>query len=214
MTEKKVQKVFSIGGSVVRDNLGDISQLAEALDKEEQIVIVTGAGDLSEHVKAVRESSNKGEQDLVGIKATRLNAKTLATAMDVHPSIPETSEEVLEAVDTGEDVVMGGLTPGYSTDAVAATVAELLEADLYIATTVEGVYDPHPEDPDAKRLDTVSVDKLMDLVGDDQEPGSYELIDSTALKLIKRSKIDTNIFEGSIENLEKVKSSESTKITF
>lgn len=209
-----VDKVFSISGSIVRENLDIIEELGDALDYSEQVVIVTGAGDLGRHVEAVRESSNNGEQDLVGIKATRLNAKTLGTIIDAYPAIPETPEEVQEAAESGKDVVMGGLTPGYSTDAVAATVAELLDADLYIATTVDGVYNPHPDDPEAERLEEVTVEKLMELVGDDHRPGSYELIDSTALNLVKRSEISTKIFEGTMENIGDVEKVEGTEIIF
>ncbi|MFB6209532.1 MAG: UMP kinase [Candidatus Nanohaloarchaea archaeon] len=205
-------KVFSLGGSLIRENLDDIEKLGEALDYEEQIVVVTGAGDLNEHQGAVRGQANKGMQDLVGIKATRLNAQTLIPVIEAYPSIPETPEEVQEASESGKDIVMGGLTPGYSTDAVAATVAELLDADLYIATTVDAVYDPHPEDADAEKLEEVGTEKLRELVGDDHRPGSYELIDSTALNLIERSGIETKLFRGSIENLENVAKAEGTHI--
>jgi len=208
-----VVKVFSIGGSVVRENLEDIEELAEALEYDEQVVVVTGAGDLSEHIEALSTCSNSGEQDLVGIKATRLNAQTLLTAMkDVYPAVPVTPEEVQEAASTRKDVVMGGLTPGYSTDAVAATVAELLDGELYIATTIDAVYDPHPEDEDAEKLSEVSVEKLLELVGDDVKPGSYELVDSTALKLIQRSGIKTKIFEGTLEKISETEKAEGTFI--
>ncbi len=207
-----VDKVFSVGGSVVRENLENLEKLAESFEQEEQTVVVTGAGDLSDHVEAVRYDSNNGEQDLVGIKATRLNAKTLGTAMGSYPTVPETLDELREAVSSGQDVVMGGLTPGYSTDAVAATVAEVLDSDLYIATTIDGVYDPHPENPDAERLEEVTVEKLMELVGDDHRPGSYELIDSTALNLIKRSEIPTKIFEGGLDNISDPEGAKGTEI--
>lgn len=205
-------KVFSIGGSIVRENLERIGELGDALERKEQVIVVTGAGELNEHQKAVRDYANKGEQDLVGISATRLNAQTLVAVMEAYPSIPETPEEVQEAYESGMDVIIGGLTPGYSTDAVAATVAELLDGDLYIATIVDGVYDPHPDDPKAEKLEEVTVEKLMELVGDDHQPGSYELVDSTALNLIDRSGIQTKIFEGSLENLDRAEEAEGTII--
>jgi uridylate kinase len=197
-----VSKVYSIGGSVVRENLDRIDELADALESEEQVVIVTGAGDLSEHQDALKETASNATRDLVGIKATRLNAQTLLTAMDAYPEIPETPEEIQAAATKGEDVVMGGLVPGYSTDAVAATAAELLDAKLYIATTVDGVYSGHPDESDAEKLDEVTYDELLEIVGDDYEAGSYELVDRTAVKLAKRSEIPIRIFEGTLENLE------------
>ncbi|MFB6147432.1 MAG: UMP kinase [Candidatus Nanohaloarchaea archaeon] len=195
-------RVYSIGGSIVRENLDRLEELATALQGDEQVVVVTGAGDLSQHQDALEDVTNRGRRDLVGIEATRLNARTLLTAMDAYPEIPEKPGEVLSAVETGEDVVMGGLVPGYSTDAVAATVAELLDAELYVATTIDGVYTAHPENSEAEKLDEVTHDELLDIIGGDYEPGSYELMDSTAVQIAKRSGLPVRIFEATLENLE------------
>lgn len=209
-----VEKVFSIGGSIVRENLDRIEELAEALDRGEQILVVTGAGNLNRHQKAVREEANNGEQDLIGIKATRLNAQTLIPVIDAYPLIPEKPEEIQEAADSGKDVLMGGLTPGYSTDATAAIAAELLDAELYIATTVDGVYDRHPDEDGAQKLDEVTPGELLDIIGDDYEPGSYELIDRTAVKIIRRSEIPARIFEGTVENIGSPEEAPGTDIVF
>lgn len=210
-----VEKVYSIGGSIVRENLDRIEELAKALGGEkEQIVVVTGAGDLSEHQDAVKDLTNNGKRDLVGIKATRLNAQTLLSALDAYPRVPETPEELLEAAESGKNIVVGGLNPGNSTDAVAATAAELLDAELYIATTIDGVYTKHPEEEDAEKLDQVTPRKLMEILGGDYEPGSYELVDETALRLIQRSEIKTRVFEGKLENLEKPEEASGTNIVF
>ncbi len=207
-----VDYVFSIGGSIVRENLDRIEELADALERDEQVLVVTGAGDLNKHQKAVKGIANNGEQDLVGIKATRLNAQTLLTVMDAYPSIPERPEEIKVAAASGKDVVMGGLTPGYSTDATAAIAAEMLDAELYIATTVNGVHDKHPDEDGAEKLDEVTPDELLEIVGDDYEPGSYELIDETAVKIIRRSNIPTRIFEGTLENLADPENAEGTDV--
>lgn len=208
-----VDKVYSIGGSVIRENLDRIEELTEALHSDKQVLVVTGAGDLNQHQKAVQESGNKAEQDLVGIKATRLNAQTLLTAVDGYPRIPETPEEIQVAAASGQDIVMGGLVPGYSTDAVAATAAELLDAELYVATTVDGVYSQHPDQGDAEKLDEVTYGELLDIIGGDYEPGSYELMDETAVKIIKRSGIPTKIFRGSLSNLENPGEAPGTDVT-
>lgn len=196
----------------MRENLDRIEELADSLTGNEQVVVVTGAGDLSEHQDALKENANNGKRDLVGIKATRLNAQTLLTAMDAYPEIPEKPEEIQAAAATGQDVVMGGLVPGYSTDAVAATAAELLDAKLYIATTIDGVYTEHPDSPGAEKLEEVTHDELLDIIGDDYEAGSYELADRTAVKLAKRSNIPLRIFEGTLENLENPEEAEGTDV--
>lgn len=207
-----VSKVFSLGGSVVQQNLDSIEKIADALERDEQIVVVTGAGELKKYIRAV--DSNHARRDMIGIQATRLNAQTLLTAMDAHPSIPETPEEVLEAAATGNDVVMGGLVPGYSTDAVAATAAELLDAELYIATTVDGVYDADPENADAEKLDEVTPERLRELTRGNSGAGGYSLIDRTAVDIIERSEIRTKVFKGSLENLGCPEAAEGTNIIF
>ncbi|MEF8880799.1 MAG: UMP kinase [Candidatus Nanohaloarchaea archaeon] len=199
-----VGKVFAVSGSIVTENLEKLGEIAEAIEStDEQVAIVVGAGGLKEYIYASGEYGNQGEQDLVGIAATRLNAKTLMTAMDAYPDIPKTAEEIRIAASSGKNVVMGGLTPGHSTDAVAAIAAEILESDLYIATRIDGVYDRDPEDPEASRLERVSTKELKDIISGNNEAGKHELIDSTAIEIIERSSIKTKVFEGSISNLER-----------
>ena len=207
-----VEKVFAVSGSVITGNLEKLGEIAEALETDEQILVVTGAGDLKEYIFASGEYGNQGEQDLVGIAATRLNARTLMTAMEAYPDVPETAEEIRVAASTGMDVVMGGLTPGHSTDAVAAIAAEILDADLYIATSIDGVYDRDPEDPEAKFLEKVSAEELKDIISGNNEAGKHELIDSTALEIIERSSIPTKVFEASLENLERPESCKGSEI--
>ncbi|WP_414838082.1 UMP kinase [Candidatus Nanosalina sp. VS9-1] len=206
-----VEKVFAVGGTVIQDNLERINDFAEAFP-DEQIAVVTGAGKLNRYQSAVK--GNNGEKDLIGIKATRLHAQTLLTAMDdTYPEVPERPEEVQKAASSGMNVVMGGLVPGYSTDAVAATVAELLDADLYIATTVDGVYTDDPEKvEDARKFDEITVEELLDITGGSNEPGIYSVVDEAAVRLIERSMIDTKIFEASLENLESPEEASGTRI--
>jgi len=197
-----VDKVYAVSGSLITENLDELGDLANALQNgEEQILVVTGAGGLKEYIRAAGDFGNQGEQDLVGIAATRLNAKTLMTAMKAYPDTPKTAEEIRKAASTGQNVVMGGLTPGHSTDAVAAIAAEILEADLYIATTVDGVYDKNPEEVDAKRFDQISTEKLRSVVSGNNEAGGHELIDLTAIDIIERSGTETRILEGTLENI-------------
>ncbi len=205
-------KVFALGGSVFTENLDKLDDYVKAFESfDEQVAIVTGAGSLKTHINAVN-SANQGEQDLIGIKATRLNAQTLKTAMDCHPKVPEKPEEIQEIASTGKDFVMGGMVPGYSTDAVAATVAELLDAELIIATSVDGVYTADPEREDAEKLEEVSIDELRQIISGNNEAGGHELIDFVALEIIERSSIDTTVMEGVPENLESLESAESTRI--
>lgn len=208
-----VDKVYAVSGSLITENLDELGDLAEALQNgDEQILVVTGAGGLKEYIYAAGEFGNQGEQDLVGIEATRLNAKTLMTAMEAYPDTPKTAEEIRKAASTGQNVVMGGLTPGHSTDAVAAIAAEILEADLFIATTVDGVYDKDPEEEDAERFDEITPEGLRDVVSGNNEAGGHELIDLTAIDIIERSGTETKIFEGTLENISEPVEASGTRI--
>ncbi len=208
-----VDKVYAISGALVTENLQKIGELAEALQTgEEQVLVVTGAGGLKEYIHAAGEFGNQGEQDLVGIAATRLNAKTLMTAMDAYPDTPKTAEEIRKAASTGQNVVMGGLTPGHSTDAVAAIAAEILGSDLYIASTVDGVYDRPPEEEGAEMFEEISTDSLREVVSGNNEAGGHELIDLTAIDIIERSGTDTKIMEGTLQNIRNPEKASGTQI--
>ena len=204
-----VDKVYAVGGSIVQENLERIEEFAESFPNE-QIAVITGAGGLNKYQRV----GNNGEKDLIGIKATRLHAQTVLTAMDdSYPEVPETPDEVKKASETGLNIVMGGLVPGYSTDAVAATVAELLDAELYIATTVDGIYTDDPEeDPDAEKFEEITVEELLDITGGYNEPGTYSVIDESAVRLIDRSNIKTKIFKATLQNIENPERASGTEI--
>lgn len=206
--------VYAVGGSIIQNNLDSLEELTEALNSEQQVIVVTGAGDLNQYQKAV--SGNKGEKDLIGIKATRLHAQTMLTEMEgTHDEIPETPEELKKAASTGKNIVMGGLVPSYSTDAVAATAAELLDAKLYIATTVDGIYTQDPEEnKDAKKVDNINVSQLLQIVGGKNKPGEYSVIDESAARILERSEIQTTVFKADIENISNPEQSNHTKITY
>jgi uridylate kinase len=91
------------------------------------------------------------------------------------------------------------MTPGQSNDAVAALLAEALNAQRLIrATDVDGVYDQDPQTvKNARKFDTLSYDKLLEIVQDrDQVAGGYALFDLVAARVIQRSKIPTQFIDG------------------
>ncbi|MFB6182884.1 MAG: UMP kinase [Candidatus Nanohaloarchaea archaeon] len=208
-----VDKVYALSGSIITDNLDNIDKVSKALKHEEnQILVVTGAGDLKKYIKSLDKLGNHGERDLLGIKTTRLNAKFLQISMNAYPKIPENTEEILEAAKTGENIVMGGLTPGHSTDAVAAIAAEILESKLYIASSIDGIYTGNPEITGSKKLKKAEPEKIRELIKGNSGAGEYELLDGTALDIIERSKIKTKLFKGTIENLKNPGQAEGTEI--
>ncbi|MHA2407152.1 MAG: amino acid kinase family protein, partial [Candidatus Ranarchaeia archaeon] len=93
----------------------------------------------------------------------------------------------------------GGITPGQSTDAVAAVMAEILESDLLVrATDLDGVYTANPDtDPEATLLPEVSMKQLLQLIGKGrQSAGEYPLLDQVAANILQRSQIPTIFING------------------
>ncbi|MBS7651318.1 MAG: UMP kinase [Candidatus Bathyarchaeia archaeon] len=167
------------------------------------IVIVTGGGfKARQYIEAVRRlGGDEAYCDEVGIRFARLNALLLISSLgdDAYPEVPETLQRLRAYHQHGKIVVLGGLQPGQSTNAVAALAAETVGADMLInATDVDGVYLKDPKkDPSAKMLEEVSVKDLMRIILDEKvEAGGYKLFDPIAIKIIERSKIPTWILNG------------------
>lgn len=195
--------VISFGGSVFTDILPNLEErldeLEEVVEKTDKLVIVVGAGTLKTHIDAASEDASQAELDLVGIQATRLNASVLGTYFDeAHPTIPQSLDDLVEAVEYSDLIIMGGTQPGHSTDAVAALAGELIDADMLVnLTDVDGVYDSDPDEGDATKLDTMSYADLLDMVAQKEiSAGSYALMDLTACKILDRSDIRTVIVNG------------------
>jgi len=104
-------------------------------------------------------------------------------------------------------IVMGGTTPGHSTDMVAAELAEKTKALRFVnATNVDGIYDKDPNTyPDAQQLKTLHVDELIQKYGTAwKSAGKHIAIDAPSLKIIKRARLLTLIVNGErLEQLEK-----------
>ncbi|MGC8935554.1 MAG: UMP kinase, partial [Thermoproteota archaeon] len=105
-------------------------------------------------------------------------------------------------------VTIGGLTPGHSTDAVAALSAETVSADIFIKMIeTGGIYDKDPKiHEDAKLLSEVSYEQLLQLILENKntKAGEYKPLDLVALEILRRSKIKTVIVGSKLEDLEAV----------
>ena len=100
---------------------------------------------------------------------------------------------------SGKIAVMGGVNPGYTTDTVAAILAEYLNADLLLnVTSVDGIYDADPRKyPNARKYDKLSPKELIALtMKEELKAGSRIVIDPVAAKIIERSGIKTIVING------------------
>ncbi|MHA2072030.1 MAG: UMP kinase [Candidatus Thorarchaeota archaeon] len=215
-----MRAVLKLGGSLLYDDKGhilanivrDYAKVVASMIKDgHSMVIVVGGGRPARvFISAARHlGASEAQCDWLGIKVARNNAELLCAALGkiAYPKIVETLDELETAILFGKVVLMGGLNPGQSTNAVAALAAETVQADILLnATNVDGVYDRNPKISGAKKLDAVTIDQLSEILsGSGTRAGEYKLFDPVAIRVVGRSKIPTVIFNGNDpENLRKI----------
>ncbi len=139
--------------------------------------------------------------DLIGIALSRVNARLLISALSsaAFQDIPHDYQEAETAMSSRKVVVMGGVAPGQTTDAVSAILSEYVQTDLLIiATSVDGVYTADPNiDKSAVKLDEVTPAELVKIVmSQEMKAGAKTVIDPLAAKIIERSKISAVVIDG------------------
>jgi len=201
--------VISVGGSILAKDLNPDSFISyanalDALAKEHRLVVVTGGGVAArDYINVARSvGANEVACDFIGIEVTRLNAQLLISALgdNAFPEPPRTYKEAEAALTSGKIVVMGGVIPGQTTDAVSAILAEYMDADLMlIATSVDGVYSADPTtNPDAVKFEKMTAKELVNIVmSTEMKAGSKSPVDPLAAKIIERCQIETIVMDGS-----------------
>ena len=200
--------VISLGGSLLSledlDYIKRVAHLIKKLSEKHELYVVVGGGRIARnYIRAARNfCQDEKYLDKIGITATRLNALLLNSFF--MNEIPETIER---AAKMDAPVIMGGTTPGHSTDAVAATLAAETGANrLIIATDVDGVYDKDPKKyRDARKFDTIHISKLREMAGEEwKDAGKNVVIDPIACRIIEKSRMETVVVNGkNLEELEK-----------
>ena len=198
--------VISIGGSVILSREADalflkkLSSLIKKISKQNKIFIIVGGGNIArKYIKIGRELDfDENILDQLGIDITRVNANLLTNILEIsNKKIPHSTDDAKNMKES--IIVMGGTTPGHSTDMVGAELAEKINADLLvIATNVDGIYDKDPNQySDAKKFDEISIDRLINNFGTDwKSAGKNMVIDGPALSIIKKAKLKTYVLNG------------------
>jgi uridylate kinase len=166
-------------------------------------VVVGGGGEARRYITVARNLGiDEGTSDEIGILITRLNANLLIAALGerAYPKVAESHAEAKKYAESNKIVVMGGITPGQTTDAVAAVLSERVGASVFInVTSVDGIYSSDPnKDKKAKRFETLTPQQLLEIVGGTAlTAGSNTVLDIVAARVVERSHIPLIVLDGS-----------------
>jgi uridylate kinase len=207
--------VISIGGSVLFSDavteiyFKQLNTLLQNLSEKYKFYIIVGGGKKARHLikKGREEGLSEEELDQIGIDVTRENAEALSDKLEnsniIIPKLTDEAKAMPEKI-----IVMGGTTPGHSTDMVGAELAQKTNASKFIiATNVDGIYDKDPNQfSDAKKYNEITINELVKQHGTDwKTAGKNTVIDGPALDIIQKAKIPTFVLNGkNLDELEKV----------
>ena len=205
--------VLKVGGSLLFDKdltvrKDQIQNFAAILKKAPNIAaVIVGGGKIARtYINAARLlEANESICDILGIGASRLNARLLIAALG-DSAFPEPITSVQEARTSnlwGKMLVSGGFIPGQSTTSVAFEIAEAIHAtDVIILTDVDGIYDKDPHQfPKATKFDSITIHDLENVIygegGSSQSAaGEYRIFDAVSLQILKRNQLDVRLANG------------------
>ena len=200
--------VISLGGSVLIPTLEKnrikeyVPVLGEIAALHRLFVVVGGGGEARRYIAAARTLGiDEGTSDEIGILITRLNANLLIAALGemAYPKVAESHAEAKKFAESGKIVVMGGITPGQTTDAVAAVLSERVGASVFVnVTSVNGIYSADPKkNSKAKRYEKLTPAQLLQIVGGTAlTAGSNTVLDIVAARIVERSDIPLVVLDG------------------
>jgi uridylate kinase len=205
--------VLSVGGSVFfNEKLRDpeIAKFCEVINelKREgfEFVIVVGGGRVARVYQAGAKAlgANNFDLDEVAIQITRANAMLFTHIIENSwkevLTDPKQAENVLLL---GKTPVFGGTTPGQTTDAVGAIIAEMMNAEFINLSNVDGIYSADPnKEPNAKMYKELSHVRMLSLLkAEASKPGGHSFLDAHAANIINRSKVRSYFVSGTdLEN--------------
>jgi uridylate kinase len=185
-----------------------VSELARevkaAKDSGLEICLVIGGGNIFRGMAGAAAGMDRAQADYMGMLATVMNALAMQNALEqigvqtrvqsavqmdqvCEPVIRRRAERHLEK---GRIVIFaaGVGAPYFTTDSGAALRAAEMKCDALLkGTSVDGVYDADPKkNPDAKRFETVSYDRVL--------ADNLKVMDASAVALCRDNAIPIVVF--------------------
>ena len=204
------------------DALAKMAEMVKQIhDSGIQVCIVIGAGNIWRGKIAKDAGMDQFEADYMGMMGTVINAVALAARLKVIGvdslvtsaigPVPEVNvsysvEVANKAMNEGKVVFLSGGTgkPYCSTDTAAAMRAIELNVDVILMgkNGVEGVYDKDPrKDNTAKFFPVITYDEMIKL--------NLQIMDQSALELIKDKNIKVRVFRMDATNFVKAAKGEN-----
>lgn len=168
-----------------------------------EVAVVLGGGALAREFIGIAKNLGLDmmAQDEIAISCSRLFAQLFLKKIGEAgcSKVAWTLDDAAECLREGKVVVMGGLKPGITTDAVAALVAERIDAALLVkGTDQDGVYNKDPRKyDDASKLDSLSLEELAGIFEQNvHKAGMHQIIDPEAIKVLKRKHLKLIVVNG------------------
>ena len=181
------------------------AEIGTAREKGVEIAIVIGGGNIFRGAGLARTGMDRVTGDHMGMLATVMNALAIQDALESQSvyarvmsalQIHDVCEDYIRRrairhLEKGRVVVLAAGTgnPFFTTDTAASLRAIEIGADVLLkATKVDGVYDADPAvNPDAKRYDTVSFDKVL--------ADKLTVMDATAVVMCRDNNLPMRVFD-------------------
>ncbi len=206
--------VVSVGGSMIAQdkiNATLIAKFAHSLNNLRkqgfEFVLVAGGGKIARDYIATAKTlgvENNFVLDEIAITVTRLNALILIQAFDeAFPDVLTDVKKIHDVLASKKIPVFGGLIPGFTTDTVAASIAEYVGGIFINLSNQEGIFTADPKtSKTAKLIPKMNHEKLLRVLArnDARNPGENMILDAFTCMILNRSKITTFVL--SMENLE------------
>lgn len=209
--------IISFGGSLIAAKTGiDCRYLKqfrlmilEQLKQGRKFFIITGGGITARDYicaadKIIKVTDN--DRDWLGIHSTRLNAHLVRTIFrdEAHPEIIK--NPTIKMRTNKKIVIAGGWKPGWSTDYVAAVIAEEYGIKKIInLSNIDYACDKDPKKfSDAKIIEQIDWKNFRKIVGNKWQPGLNAPFDPIASRKADKLGLEVAIMNGkNLNNLKK-----------